>query len=337
MEQTRRQIQMRRLRRSVTQKEQELATAVARLGQQAWEHRVEDPSYAEAYAELVALAEQQETLQQKVADLERQVEDELAARAATEAEWMARLDEIAAEWDPVTEELANLEATARNLAERLNAAERELARTQRDREATLARVAELDHLTAVDVEQRRTRLLSRLAGLEQAIATLEAQLPDLHRAVEENVAARPPLQARLAELDERAVRTRAQKGAALGAHEIRLADLRSSIKETKASIAILDGEIAQRSATMGPVVDEARPDAKALQEAYAAIATIESERIDLLAQLADLKTESEAADITAIRRFYVTAVGLLAFVVLVLACLATSCLAGWVLTGTAGG
>jgi len=337
VEQTRRRMQMRRLRRDVEHKGKEIAAVVARLGQQAWERRVEAPAYAQEYAQLVARSERQEMLRRQIADLEREVDSELAARATTDAEWAARLEALAAEWDPVAEELASLEAAGKSAAERLRVAERELARTQKDHQTAQSRLAELDHLTAVDVEQRRTRFRSQIAGLEQAIAALEAQLPDLRRAVEENAAARPPLQIRLAELDEQATRARAQKGAALAAHEVRIADLRASAKEATAQIAALADEIAQLSAAMGPAVDEARPDAEALRAAYAAVDALESERIALLAQLADLKAECEAADITAVRRFYVVVIGLVVLVVLVLACLATTCLTGWVFVGAAAG
>jgi chromosome segregation ATPase len=337
VEQTRRQIQMHRLRRDVGQKEKEIAAAVARLGQRAWEHRVEGPAYAKPYAQLMTRSEQQESLRQQIVGLEQEVDAELAARDATDAEWTAKLEIIAAERTPVTEELANLETAGKSAAERLHVAERELERTQKEHQAIQTRLAELEHLTAVDVDQRRTRFLSRTAGLEQAIAALEAQLPDLHSAVEENAAAQPPLQARLIELDEQATRTRAQKGAAVAAHEIRLADLRELVKEVTAQIAALANEITQISAEMGPAVDKARPDTEALREEYAAIDALESERIELLAELADLKVESEAADITAVRRFYVVITGLVVFVVLVLACLATMCLTVWVFVGAAGG
>lgn len=336
VEQTRRRIRMLQLGREVEQKEKEIAAAVARLGQAAWAHRVEDPAYAEEYARLLDLAAQQEGLRRRIADLEQQIEAETAARDATEADWKARLEAIAAERAPVVEELTSRETASRTTAERLRAAERELARTQKEHQATQARLAELDLLTAPDVEQRRARLLSRLAGLEQAIAGLEAQLPDLHRAVEENTAAQPPLRDRLAELDDQMIQARARKGAAIGAHEVRLADLRVAVKEVKAQIAALDEQIAQISAAMGPAVDQARPAAEALREAYAAIDALEAARIDLLAQLADRKAEYEAADITAVRRFYVVLVGLVVFAGLVVVCCATTFLAGWALVGLTG-
>ncbi len=333
VEQARRRIQMLQLGREVEQKEREIAAAVARLGQVAWDQRVEDPAYAEEYARLLDLAAQQESLRRRIADLEQQIQAETAARDATETEWKARLESLAAERAPVAEELTRRETTSQTTAERLRAAERELARTQRERQTVQDRLAELDRLTAPDVEQRRARLLSRLAGLEQAIAGLEAQLPDLRRTVEENTAAQPSLQARLAELDDQITQTRAQKGAAVGAHEVRLADLRVAVKELRSQIAALDSRAAQISAAMGPAVDQARPDAAALREAYAAIDALEAARIDLLAQLADLKAEYEAADITAVRRFYVVVGGLVIFAGLVLACCVTTFLAGWILFG----
>jgi len=333
VDQTRRRIQIRQLQREVEQKDREIAVVVARLGQRAWEHRVEDPSYAEAYARLVERAGQQETLRQRIVGLEHEIDEETAARGATAAEWNARLAAIAAEWDPIAEKLAALEEAGKSAVERLGAAERELERTQKDLQVARDRLAELDHLTAVDVEQRRGRYLSRIAGLEQATAALNAQLPDLRRAVEENAAARPPLQARLTDLDDQATQARAQKGAALGAHEVRIADLRASIKEVTAQIAALADEVAQLSAEMGPAVDKARPGAEALQETYAAINALEAQRIRLLAQITDLETECEAADITAVRRFYVVLIGLVVFAALVLACLAMTCLTGWVLAG----
>jgi len=336
MEQTRRRIQMLQLNREVEQKDKEIAAVVARLGQLAWEHRVVDPAYAEDYARLQDLAAQQEAVSQQIAALEQQLAAETTARNATEAEWKARLEVIIAERATVAEELARREAASRSEAERLRTAERELARTYKERQTVQARLAELDLLTAPDLEQRRSRLLSRLAGLEQAIAGLEAQLPDLHRAVEENAAAQPPLQARLAELDDLLTQTRAQKGAAVGAHEVRLADLRLALKELQAQKKALGDQLRQVSAAMGPAVDRVRPDVPVLRDAYADIDALEAARINLLAQLADRKAECEAADTTAMRRFYVVLIGLVVLTGLVLVCCATTFLAGWVLVGLAG-
>ncbi|MBU0494909.1 MAG: hypothetical protein KKA73_17055 [Chloroflexi bacterium] len=331
MGQTRRRIQVLQLQRDAQQKEHEIAMLVTRLGHQAWEHRVEAPALleSEVWDQLLARAAQIETLRQRKADLEQQIDAETEARQATEAEWQGRLNEIVAAWEPLSSQLEALEKDSRVANERLHAAEHELERTQKDLAATQARLGELDRLTVVDVDQRRTRFRSRIAGLEQAQASLEAQLPDLHRAVADNEATRPPLQEQLADLEQQAAQSRAQKGAVLGEHEAHLADLRAAVRERTAEIAALANENIKLSAELGPIMDQARPDAPALQDTYAAIDKLESVRINLLAQLADLKTESEAADITAVRRFYVL-VGAVALVgALIVGCLLTMCLTGW--------
>ncbi len=277
---------------------------IEELGQKAWQARVTDPSYEQAWADLEAI----ETQIDRIKDHSRMLQDQLNQVSLQHDDLTQNFDnqitqlehqrkDTEAKLKVAQSELRQLESNIEGLANQKSSLQREIKATRSD----------LINTEGSDEPDRQDILLnlnSRLDGLVSELLSVSNDEPELASQIPSRQSDVLTLNSRVNELSDQVRRLEGQKNQELEPITLQLEALEKQLRTKNDEIKDLERKMDPMKSSLGYLVDNARPVSDSLQENYAALddtyrrlAETTQERTEIDAKLGDL-------DQSASRNFY---------------------------------
>ena len=284
--------------------ERDKAALLDELGEKAWAARVSDPSYEDAYNQLLTIqgqidgaADHRRSLVEKKAELVRQ-------REAVAERFGQQIEALKKQQAGVEKDLTDAKNRVRALEADLDATAQEKVRFQRDVKDTRNRIIEVERSDDPDKVEQLSELNSRLSSLTTSLldATnaepeLAAQLPGLQNQVLALSTQFNDLQGQIQALE-------GDLKSELLPLDDQLDALEKQIKTKNSEIKTFEEQLAQMARALGAQVEKARPLSPELTELYQKMDTITS-KVDFKAQAKeDVSSNLGAVDKTASQNFY---------------------------------
>jgi len=293
-----------RLKSELKGLERDKAALLDELGEKAWAARVSDPSYEDAYNQLLTIqgqidgaAEHRRSLEEKKAELVRQ-------REAVAERFGQQIEALKNQQAGVEHDLTDAKNRVRALEADLDAVAQEKVRFQRDVKDTRNRIIEVERSDDPDKVEQLSELNSQLSSLTTSLldATnaepeLAAQLPGLQNQVLALSTQFNDLQGQIQALE-------GDLRSELLPLDDQLDALEKQIKTKNSEIKTFEEQLAQMARALGAQVEKARPLSPELTELYQKMDTITS-KVDFKAQAKeDVSSNLGAVDKTASQNFY---------------------------------
>ena len=277
---------------------------IEELGQKAWQARVTDPSYEQAWADLEAI----ETQIDRIKDHSRMLQDQLNQVSLQHDDLTQNFDnqitqlehqrkDTEAKLKVAQSELRQLESNIEGLANQKSSLQREIKATRSD----------LINTEGSDEPDRQDILLnlnSRLDGLVSELLSVSNDEPELASQIPSRQSDVLSLNSRVNELSDQVRRLEGQKSQELEPLTLQMEALEKQLRTKNDEIKDLERKMDPMQSSLGYLVDNARPVSDSLQENYAALddtyrrlAETTQERTEIDAKLGDL-------DQSASRNFY---------------------------------
>ena len=277
---------------------------IEELGQKAWQARVTDPSYEQAWADLEAI----ETQIDRIKDHSRMLQDQLNQVSLQHDDLTQNFDnqitqlehqrkDTEAKLKVAQSELRQLESNIEGLANQKSSLQREIKATRSD----------LINTEGSDEPDRQDILLnlnSRLDGLVSELLSVSNDEPELASQIPSRQSDVLTLNSRVNELSDQVRRLEGQKNQELEPITLQLEALEKQLRTKNDEIKDLERKMDPMKSSLGYLVDNARPGSDSLLENYAALddtyrrlAETTQERTEIDAKLGDL-------DQSASRNFY---------------------------------
>ncbi len=277
---------------------------IEELGQKAWQARVTDPSYEQAWADLEAI----ETQIDRIKDHSRTLQDQLNQVSLQHDDLTQNFDnqitqlehqrkDTEAKLKVAQSELRQLESNIEGLANQKSSLQREIKATRSD----------LINTEGSDEPDRQDILLnlnSRLDGLVSELLSVSNDEPELASQIPSRQSDVLSLNSRVNELSDQVRRLEGQKSQELEPLTLQMEALEKQLRTKNDEIKDLERKMDPMQSSLGYLVDNARPVSDSLQENYAALddtyrrlAETTQERTEIDAKLGDL-------DQSASRNFY---------------------------------
>ena len=274
------------------------------LGQKAWQARVTDPSYEQAWADLEAI----ETQINRIKDHSRTLQDQLNQVSLQHDDLTQNFDnqisqvehqrkDTEAKLKGAQSELRQLESSIEGLANQKSSLQREIKATRSD----------LINTEGSDEHDREDILLnlnSRLDGLVSELLSVSNEEPELASQIPSRQSDVLTLNSRVNELGDQLRRLEGQKSQELEPITLQMEALEKQLRAKSDEIKDLERKMHPMRSSLGYQVDNTRPASDSLQENYAAL----DDTYRRLAETTQERTEIDAKmgeiDQSASRNFY---------------------------------
>ena len=283
-------------------KERDLA--VANLGAQAWQQRVEHPDYGDTFTQLSALEEQRAQAQQELESLNADVHRETSALNQAKADYGARIAAVQDKKNAGSAQLRQLQAEHQAAGKRLGEADKQQQALSNDLRAMQEKLNRAQTSTAGDQQERVATLASGLAALERSSADLTGQLPALQTDVARLYDAQQPFAAEIAQYDQQLTELQAAQKAALDPFSAALSKLQARVRATSERISSISSQMKPLTVDLGSQVARTRPGAPELARAYGEVDRLSSELGAVIDEGNLVKARLLALDAAALRKFY---------------------------------
>ncbi|NLE84674.1 MAG: hypothetical protein GX603_09205 [Chloroflexi bacterium] len=277
---------------------------IEELGQKAWQARVTDPSYEQAWADLEAIKTQID----RIKDHSRTLQDQLNQVSLQHDDLTQNFDNQITQLDHqrkdteaklkvAQSELRQLESNIEGLANQKSSLQREIKATRSD-------LINTEGSDEPDREDILLNLNSRLDGLVSELLSVSNDEPELASQIPSRQSDVLSLNSRVNELSDQVRRLEGQKSQELEPLTLQMEALEKQLRTKNDEIKDLERKMDPMQSSLGYLVDNARPVSDSLQENYAALddtyrrlAETTQERTEIDAKLGDL-------DQSASRNFY---------------------------------
>lgn len=280
------------------------AAQIEELGQKAWQSKVSDPSYAQAWADIEAV----ETQIDRIKEHSRSLQDNLN-RVSTERENLTidfdnQISQLELQRKDTESKLKQAQSALHQLDTDIDALASQKSTIQREIKATRTDLINTEGSDEPDRQDILISLNARLDGLVSQLLEVSNDEPELAARIPSYQSEVLALNARVTELSDQARRLEGQKSQELEPLNLQVDALEKQLRTKSEEIKDLQGKMEPMIKSLGYQVDTARPSSEVLQEQYNLLDATYQKLANTTQERTEIDSKLEELDKTASRNFY---------------------------------
>jgi len=310
-------IQERKLKSQKESAEQEIEEMIAKLGQKAWEAKVDHPSYQQAYDSLKDLEAQIKPLVAETNSLEFKLNQVHESRGNLYDDYSKQLDDLASLKKDVEKQLDKSKSQQTKLAKEFEKLNKDQTKSRAENESQQQELSEVQASDSPDKDKQVEKLTKSISTLSGSVSKNSERISEIELEQSKLEIAEKPMQEKIARFDDQIAEVEQNQKEALAPLDQQITELEEKIQSRNEQVKALNEKMDAIMEDMGPKVESARPESEELTMAYYEVDKVK-------AQLADIKKEHhlvfarlEASDQSMVRNFYLMVAGILILVVLI--------------------
>ena len=289
---------------------------VEELGQKAWQSRVSDPAYAQAWADIEAVETQIDRIKEHSRSLQDNLNRVSSERENLTLDFDTQLDQLDLQRNDTETKLKQAQSALYQLDSDIDSLANQKSSLQREIKATRTDLINTEGSDEPDRPEIMSNLNSRLDGLVSQLLAVSNEEPELASRIPSYQSEVLALNARVNELSDQARRLEGQKTQELEPLNLQIDALEKQLRTKSEEIKDLEQKMVPMIKSLGFQVDTARPTSEVLQEHYNRLDATYQKLANTTQERTEIDTKLEGLDKAASRNFYLLV--LLGLVVLVL-------------------
>lgn len=289
---------------------------VEELGQKAWQSRVSDPAYAQAWADIEAVETQIDRIKEHSRSLQDNLNRVSSERENLTLDFDTQLDQLDLQRNDTETKLKQAQSALYQLDSDIDSLANQKSSLQREIKATRTDLINTEGSDEPDRPEIMSNLNSRLDGLVSQLLAVSNEEPELASRIPSYQSEVLALNARVNELSDQARRLEGQKTQELEPLNLQIDALEKQLRTKSEEIKDLEQKMVPMIKSLGFQVDTARPTSEVLQEYYNRLDATYQKLANTTQERTEIDTKLEGLDKAASRNFYLLV--LLGLVVLVL-------------------
>jgi len=289
---------------------------IEELGQKAWQSRVSDPTYAQAWADIEAVETQIDRIKEHSRSLQENLNRVSMERENLTVDFDNQLAQLDLQRKDTETKLKQAQSALYQLESDIDSLANQKSSLQREIKATRTDLINTEGSDEPDRQDILISLNSRLDGLVQQLLGVSNEEPQLASRIPSYQSEVLALNARVTELSDQARRLEGQKEQGLEPLNLQIDALEKQLRTKGEEIKDLGQKMEPMIKSLGYQVDTARPTSEVLQEHYNKLDATYQKLSNTTQERTEIDARMEELDKAASRNFYLLI--LLGIVVIVL-------------------
>ncbi len=291
------------LSNEIKKTERTKVTQIEDLGKKAWDSRVSDPAYQQAWSELEAIEEQIEVVKAHSLNLQDNLNQVTTQSEEVTNNYDGQIENLENQRKDTEQKLKLAQSGLRQLESEIDSLANQKSLLQRDIKATRTDLINLEGSEEPDRAEIMGNLNTRLDGLVQNLLDVSNAEPELASKIPNRQSEVLALNAHITELGDQMKKLEGQKAQALEPLTQQIEALKKQIQNKTDEIQELERKIEPKVKALGHMVDTARPESAMLQESYSKLDSIYQKMSSISQERDSLAAKLDGLDKSASRNF----------------------------------
>lgn len=291
------------LSNEIKKTERTKVTQIEDLGKKAWDSRVSDPAYQQAWSELEAIEEQIEVVKAHSLNLQDNLNQVTTQSEEITNNYDGQIENLENQRKDTEQKLKLAQSSLRQLESEIDSLANQKSLLQRDIKATRTDLINLEGSEEPDRAEIMGNLNTRLDGLVQNLLDVSNAEPELASKIPNRQSEVLALNAHITELGDQMKKLEGQKAQALEPLTQQIEALKKQIQNKTDEIQELERKIEPKVKALGHMVDTARPESAMLQESYSKLDSIYQKMSSISQERDSLAAKLDGLDKSASRNF----------------------------------
>ena len=294
-------------------------TQIEELGKKAWDARVSDPAYQQAWSDLEAIEEQIEVVKVHSRNLQDNLNQVSTQTEEITQNYNNQIETLDNQRKETEQKLKQAQSELKQLETDIDSLANQKTSFQRDIKATRTDLINLEGSEEPDRGEIMANLNARLDSLVQNLLNVSNAEPELASKIPARQSEVLTLNTHVSDLGDQMKKLEYQKEQELEPLKQQIEALKKQIQNKTDEVQELERKMEPKVKALGHMVDTARPDSEVLQESYSKLDSVYRKMGSISQERDSISSRLEELDKAASRNFYLLV--LLGIVVITLAIL----------------
>ena len=294
-------------------------TQIEELGKKAWDARVSDPAYQQAWSDLEAIEEQIEVVKVHSRNLQDNLNQVSTQTEEITQNYNNQIETLDNQRKETEQKLKQAQSELKQLETDIDSLANQKTSFQRDIKATRTDLINLEGSEEPDRGEIIANLNARLDSLVQNLLNVSNAEPELASKIPARQSEVLTLNTHVSDLGDQMKKLEYQKEQELEPLKQQIEALKKQIQNKTDEVQELERKMEPKVKALGHMVDTARPGSDVLQESYSKLDSVYRKMSNISQERDSISSKLEELDKTASRNFYLLI--LLGIIVITLAIL----------------
>jgi chromosome segregation ATPase len=294
-------------------------TQIEELGKKAWDARVSDPAYQQAWSDLEAIEEQIEVVKVHSRNLQDNLNQVSTQTEEITQNYNNQIETLDNQRKETEQKLKQAQSELKQLETDIDSLANQKTSFQRDIKATRTDLINLEGSEEPDRGEIMANLNARLDSLVQNLLNVSNAEPELASKIPARQSEVLTLNTHVSDLGDQMKKLEYQKEQELEPLKQQIEALKKQIQNKTDEVQELERKMEPKVKALGHMVDTARPGSDVLQESYSKLDSVYRKMSNISQERDSISSKLEELDKTASRNFYLLI--LLGIIVITLAIL----------------
>ncbi|HHX09032.1 MAG TPA: hypothetical protein GX730_06350 [Chloroflexi bacterium] len=294
-------------------------TQIEELGKKAWDARVSDPAYQQAWSDLEAIEEQIEVVKVHSRNLQDNLNQVSTQTEEITQNYNNQIETLDNQRKETEQKLKQAQSELKQLETDIDSLANQKTSFQRDIKATRTDLINLEVSEEPDRGEIMANLNARLDSLVQNLLNVSNAEPELASKIPARQSEVLTLNTHVSDLGDQMKKLEYQKEQELEPLKQQIEALKKQIQNKTDEVQELERKMEPKVKALGHMVDTARPGSDVLQESYSKLDSVYRKMSNISQERDSISSRLEELDKTASRNFYLLI--LLGIIVITLAIL----------------
>lgn len=294
-------------------------TQIEELGKKAWDARVSDPAYQQAWSDLEAIEEQIEVVKVHSRNLQDNLNQVSTQTEEITQNYNNQIETLDNQRKETEQKLKQAQSELKQLETDIDSLANQKTSFQRDIKATRTDLINLEGSEEPDRGEIMANLNARLDSLVQNLLNVSNAEPELASKIPARQSEVLTLNTHVSDLGDQMKKLEYQKEQELEPLKQQIEALKKQIQNKTDEVQELERKMEPKVKALGHMVDTARPGSDVLQESYSKLDSVYRKMSNISQERDSISSRLEELDKTASRNFYLLI--LLGIIVITLAIL----------------
>ena len=292
---------------------------IEELGKKAWDARVSDPAYQQAWSDLEAIEEQIEVVKVHSRNLQDNLNQVSTQSEEITQNYNNQIETLDNQRKETEQKLKQAQSELKQLETDIDSLANQKTSFQRDIKATRTDLINLEGSEEPDRGEIMANLNARLDSLVQNLLNVSNAEPELASKIPARQSEVLTLNTHVSDLGDQMKKLEYQKEQELEPLKQQIEALKKQIQNKTDEVQELERKMEPKVKALGHMVDTARPGSDVLQESYSKLDSVYRKMSNISQERDSISSKLEELDKTASRNFYLLI--LLGIIVITLAIL----------------
>lgn len=292
---------------------------IEELGKKAWDARVSDPAYQQAWSDLEAIEEEIEVVKVHSRNLQDNLNQVSTQSEEITQNYNNQIETLDSQRKETEQKLKQAQSELKQLETDIDSLANQKTSFQRDIKATRTDLINLEGSEEPDRGEIMANLNARLDSLVQNLLNVSNAEPELASKIPARQSEVLTLNTHVSDLGDQMKKLEYQKEQELEPLKQQIEALKKQIQNKTDEVQELERKMEPKVKALGHMVDTARPGSDVLQESYSKLDSVYRKMSNISQERDSISSKLEELDKTASRNFYLLI--LLGIIVITLAIL----------------